>query len=213
MSQINKLQTTYSLIEERFNALTHGLGFIAAVIGLVFLLIKAQGYYEQVVVSIYAAAMLLMFLSSTLYHAVSQPNAKLVLKKIDHIAIYLLIAGTYTPFMLLSVGGWLGITATVLIWLVALVGILFKCFARGRFPKLSIITYLLMGWFAVLFIYPLYQSLAGGGMWLLVLGGLSYTLGVLFYVAKKIQFTHAIWHAFVVGGCLCHFFAIYHYVI
>jgi hemolysin III len=213
MSQINKLQTTYSLIEERFNALTHGLGFIAAVIGLVFLLIKAQGCYEQVVVSIYAAAMLLMFLSSTLYHAVSQPNAKLVLKKIDHIAIYLLIAGTYTPFMLLSVGGWLGITATVLIWLVAFAGILFKCFARGRFPKLSLITYLLMGWFAVLFIYPLYQSLAGGGMWLLVLGGLSYTLGVLFYVAKKIQFTHAIWHAFVVGGCLCHFFAIYHYVI
>ena len=184
-----------------------------SVIGFVFLLINAQGLYAQIVVSIYAAAMLLMFLSSTLYHAVALPNAKQVLKKIDHIAIYLLIAGTYTPFMLLSVGGWLGITATVLIWLVALVGILFKCFATGRFPKLSVITYLLMGWFAVLYIYPLYQALSGEGMWLLVFGGLCYTLGVLFYVAKKIQFTHAIWHAFVVGGCLCHFFAIYHYVI
>ena len=209
-----KLSTTpYTMVEEWFNASTHCIGFIVALVGLVFLLTKAQGAYAQLIVSVYAVSMLLMFLSSTLYHAVSHPNTKQVLKIIDHVAIYLLIAGTYTPFMLLSIGGWLGKTATVLIWLVALAGILFKCFARGRFPKLSVITYLLMGWFAVLFIYPLYQALPAGGMWLLVMGGLCYTVGVLFYVAKKIQFTHAIWHAFVVGGCLCHFFAIYHYVI
>ena len=213
MSQIDTLKAAYSTLEERCNAITHGLGFVVALVGLVFLLTKAQGAYAQLIVTVYAVSMLLMFLSSTLYHAVSHPNTKQVLKVIDHVAIYLLIAGTYTPFMLLSVGGWLGKTATVLIWLVALAGILFKCFARGRFPKLSVITYLLMGWFAVLFIYPLYQALPAGGMWLLVMGGLCYTVGVLFYIAKKIQFTHAIWHAFVVGGCLCHFFAIYHYVI
>ena len=213
MSQIDALKSPYSIVEERFNAITHALGFIAALVGLVFLLTKAQGAYAQLIVSIYAIAMLLMFLSSTLYHAVSHPNAKQILKKIDHVAIYLLIAGTYTPFMLLSVGGWLGLTATALIWLVALAGILFKCFAKGRFPKLSVITYLLMGWFAVAFIYPLYQALPSGGMWLLVLGGLCYTVGVLFYIAKQRQFTHAIWHGFVVAGCLCHFFAIYYYVI
>ncbi|KXI28375.1 PAQR family membrane homeostasis protein TrhA [Paraglaciecola hydrolytica] len=213
MSQFNTLPIAYSAVEERFNALTHGLGFIAAVVGLVFLLIKAQGIYAQLVVSIYAVSMLMMFLSSTLYHGVSLPHLKQIFKIIDHVAIYLLIAGTYTPFMLLSVGGWMGVTATVLIWLVALTGILFKCFARGRFPKLSVITYLLMGWFAVLFVYPLYQALAAEGFWLLVLGGLCYTVGVGFYVAKHKQFTHAIWHAFVVAGCLSHFFAIYHYVI
>jgi len=213
MPQQKQSTTPYTMVEEWFNTSTHCIGFIVALVGLVFLLTKAQGAYAQLIVSVYAVSMLLMFLSSTLYHAVSHPNTKQVLKIIDHVAIYLLIAGTYTPFMLLSVGGWLGKTATVLIWLVALAGIVFKCFARGRFPKLSVITYLLMGWFAVLFIYPLYQALPAGGMWLLVMGGLCYTVGVLFYIAKQIQFTHAVWHAFVVGGCLCHFFAIYHYVI
>ena len=213
MSQRDVVATPYSALEERINAATHGLGFIAALLGLIFLLHKAQSTYVQVVVGIYAGSMMLMFLASALYHGVSLSNVKPVLKKIDHIAIYLLIAGTYTPFMLLSVGGQLGNLATLLIWLVALVGIYFKCFARQRFPKLSLITYLLMGWFAVLFIYPLYQALDPNGMWLLLIGGLCYTVGVLFYVAKKFQFTHAIWHAFVVAGCLCHFFAIYHYVI
>lgn len=213
MSQNEVVHQAYSAIEERINAATHGLGCIAAVLGLIFLLAKAQGAYAQGVVAVYAVSMIFMFLSSALYHAVSLPARKAVLKKIDHVAIYLLIAGTYTPFMLLSVRGELGSVATVLIWLVALVGIYFKCFATQRFPKLSIITYLLMGWFAILFIYPLYQALDGNGMWLLLLGGLCYTVGVVFYLAKKWQFTHAIWHAFVVAGCLCHFFAIYHYVI
>ena len=213
MSQRDLVNEPYSLIEEKINAATHGLGFVAALLGLIFLLLKAQGAYAQAVVVVYAVSMMLMFLSSALYHAVARPSAKAILKKIDHVAIYLLIAGTYTPFMLLSVKGNLGTLATTLIWMVALVGIYFKCFATGRFPKLSIITYLLMGWFALLFIYPLSQALDAGGMWLLVLGGVSYTVGVVFYLAKKVQFTHAIWHAFVVAGCLCHFFAIYHYVI
>jgi hemolysin III len=115
--------------------------------------------------------------------------------------------------MLLSVGGWLGIGATIMIWTIAVSGIVFKCFVKGGFQKLSVILYIVMGWLALFFIYPLYQALPAGGMWLLVVGGLCYTIGVLFYIAKKVQFTHAIWHAFVVAGCMCHFLAIYHYVV
>jgi hemolysin III len=111
------------------------------------------------------------------------------------------------------VGGTVGLIAMVLIWSIAIAGILFKCFANNRFPKLSLITYLLMGWLAVLFIYPLYNSLEASGFYLLLAGGLCYTVGVVFYAAKKIQFTHAIWHLFVAAGCLCHFLAIYSYVI
>lgn len=213
MTQQSHSKRPYSVIEEWLNAITHGLGFIAAVLGFVALLLKAQGFYAQVVVTIYASSMLMMFLSSTLYHSVTQPNLKFVLKVIDHSAIYLLIAGTYTPFMLLSVGGWLGVGATIMIWTIGLSGVVFKCFVKGGFPKLSVILYVLMGWLALFFIYPLYHALPGGGMWLLVLGGLCYTFGVLFYVAKKVQYTHAIWHAFVVAGCICHFFAIYDYVL
>ena len=213
MNSVQVSKAPYSVIEEWCNASTHGLGFIAAIVGLVFLCLKAEGTYAQTVVVIYASSMMLMFLSSTLYHAITLPKIKRLFKVIDHSAIYLLIAGTYTPFMLVSVGGWLGIAATVLIWSIALSGIAFKIFARGKFPKLSLITYLLMGWLALFFIYPLYQALPVEGLRLLVLGGLCYTVGVVFYVAKKFQFTHAIWHAFVVAGCLCHFFAIYHYVI
>jgi hemolysin III len=213
MTQHSQSKRPYSVIEEWLNASTHGLGFVGAIVGLIALLMKAPTLYGQVVVTIYAISMLLMFLSSTLYHSVSQPKLKLVLKVIDHSAIYLLIAGTYTPFMLLSVGGWIGLGATIMIWTIALSGIVFKCFVKGGFQKLSVTLYVLMGWLAIFFIYPLYQALPGGGMRLLVLGGLCYTLGVVFYVAKKIQYTHAIWHAFVVAGCMCHFFAIYFYVL
>lgn len=206
-------QKPYSAIEEWINASTHGLGFVASIAGMVLLLFKAQGLYAQIVVCIYATSMLLMFLSSTLYHAARAPKTKLVFKVIDHSAIYLLIAGTYTPFMLLSVGGLTGIIAMILIWGIALTGIMFKIFATGRFPKLSLITYLLMGWLALAYVYPLYKALPSAGMMLLVAGGLCYTFGVIFYIAKKIQYTHAIWHGFVVGGCFCHYLAIYRYVI
>ncbi|MGO4891866.1 PAQR family membrane homeostasis protein TrhA [Flavobacterium sp. W21_SRS_FM6] len=212
MNQSNS-NRPYSVIEEWLNASTHALGFFAAIAALVALLVKAQDLYAQVVVTVYALSMLLMFLSSTLYHSVSQPNLKLILKVIDHSAIYLLIAGTYTPFMLLSVGDGIGLGATIMIWVIALSGIVFKCFVKGRFQKLSVALYVVMGWLALFFIYPLYQALPSGGLWLLVCGGLSYTIGVLFYVAKKVQYTHAIWHGFVVAGCMCHFFAIYYYVL
>ena len=213
MNQSSSLTKSYSSGEEWLNSASHGIGFIAAIIGLIMLLLRAEGIYAQVISIVYAVSMMMMFLSSTLYHSVRDPDLKLLLKVVDHSAIYLLIAGTSTPLMLLTVGGWLGGVTIGLIWGIALVGVLFKCFARGRFPKLSIITYLAMGWLAILFVYPLYQALPAEGMWLLVNGGLSYSIGVLFYVAKKVKYTHSIWHVFVAAGCACHFFLIYDYVV
>jgi hemolysin III len=213
MNDSNVIQQTYSPLEDRLNAISHGVGVIAATLGLIFLLMKVDGLYGQLACLVYGLSMIGMFLSSTLYHGVKSPHVKAVLKVIDHSAIYLLIAGTYTPFMVLAIGGGVGLTGMVVVWSIALIGIFFKIFANKRFPKLSVITYLLMGWIAILFIYPLYNALTNEGLWLLVAGGLCYTVGVLFYVAKKVQFTHVIWHVFVVAGCVCHFFSIYYHVI
>ncbi|MDF2180044.1 hemolysin III family protein [Aliiglaciecola sp. CAU 1673] len=203
----------YSPLEEWLNALSHGIGFIVAIVGLVFLLLRSDDSLSITASSIYGGSLLLMFLTSTLYHAITHKQIKGIFKLLDHSAIYLLIAGTYTPFMLVSVGGWVGTLATALIWTIAAAGLVFKWLARHRFPKLSVILYLIMGWLAVAFIYPLYQALPGAGMWLLVAGGLCFSIGVAFYVAKRYQFTHAIWHLFVVGGCACHYFSIYYFVL
>ncbi|GAB3030715.1 hemolysin III family protein [Bowmanella dokdonensis] len=201
------------MAEEWLNSVSHGVGFIIAIVGLVFLLLRSQDSLSIAASAIYGTSLLLMFLTSTIYHAVSHHKLKGLLKLFDHSAIYLLIAGTYTPFMLLSVGGWIGTLAMVLIWTIAVAGVLFKWIARHRFPRLSVMTYLLMGWLAIAFIYPLYQALPGSGMWLLVAGGLCFSIGVLFYIAKRFQFTHAIWHLFVVAGCTCHYFSIYYFVL
>ena len=213
MTTSNLAIPPYSPLEELLNTLTHGVGVIAATVGLVLLLMRVEGIYGQFACLVYGLSMILMFLSSTLYHWVKSPNVKAVLKVVDHSAIYLLIAGTYTPFMVIAIGGWVGLTGMVVVWSIALIGIVCKIFANQRFPKLSVITYLLMGWIAIFFIYPLYNALSTEGLWLLFAGGLCYTAGVLFYVAKKVQFTHAIWHVFVVAGCVCHFFSIYYHVI
>lgn len=213
MTYPNLVVRPYSPLEESLNAITHGVGFIAAAVGVVLMLLRVEGVYGQLACAVYGLSMMLMFLSSTLYHGVNRPELKRILKTIDHSAIYILIAGTYTPFMLLAVGGTLGLVAMLLIWSIAVLGIAFKCVANNRFPKLSLVTYLLMGWLAVFFIYPLYNALAAGAFYLLIAGGLCYTVGVVFYAAKRIQFTHAIWHLFVAAGSFCHFWAIYSYVI
>ena len=207
------IQPTYSPLEERLNAVSHGVGVIAATVGLIFLLMKVDGIYGQFACVVYGLSMIMMFLSSTLYHLAKNKNVKAFLKIVDHSAIYLLIAGTYTPFMVLAIGGWLGLTGMIIVWSIALIGIFFKIFAIQWFLKLSATTYLLMAWIAIFFFYPLYDALTTEGLWLLVGGGICFTVGVLFYVAKKIQFTHTIWHLFVVAGCLCHFFSIYYHVI
>jgi hemolysin III len=203
----------YSAPEERLNCISHGLGFLLAITGLVYLIADSNSTMAITVSAIYGSSLILMFLSSTIYHGVSSPVLKFRFKIIDHSAIYLLIAGTYTPFLLLGLDSRLGIVATVVIWSIGLFGIAFKIIAQGAFPKISVATYLVMGWLALVLIYPLYQSLAEGAFWLLLAGGLCFSVGVFFYVAKKVKYTHAIWHLFVVAGCTCHYFSIYNYLL
>jgi hemolysin III len=203
----------YSTQEERINALSHGFGLVLALIGLVYLVLKSESTIAIASSAIYGASLMLMFMASTIYHSVNNANIKRIFKLVDHSAIYVLIAGTYTPFLAVSLGGWIGWTALIVIWLIALFGVLFKIFAGTQFPKISVITYLVMGWLAVLLVYPLYQSVAGNGLLLLVAGGLCFSIGVIFYVKKHIKFTHAAWHFFVIAGCACHYFSIYYFVI
>lgn len=203
----------YSVLEEWLNSISHGAGFVAAIVGLVFLLLRAEQPVAIAAAAVYGTTLILMFLSSTLYHSISHAKIKGMLKLFDHSAIYLLIAGTYTPLLLVGIGGWLGITMTAIVWMLATGGVAFKLIARHRFPKVSVATYLLMGWIALGLIYPLYMALPGAGLWLIVAGGLCFSIGVLFYVAKSKRYTHAIWHLFVLGGCSCHFFSIYYFVV
>lgn len=217
MANKNGLAPGYSLAEEIANSISHGIGSVFGIVGLVLLLSQAMeanaGALAITSYSLYGGSMILLFLASTLYHAVPHPRAKFWLKKLDHCAIYLLIAGTYTPFLLVGLKTPLAHSLMVVIWSLALAGIVFKLVFIHRFKVLSLVTYLLMGWLSVIVIYQLAIKLAPGGVWLLAAGGIIYTLGVIFYVAKRIPYNHAIWHGFVLGGSICHFLAIYLYVL
>ncbi|PWW15755.1 hemolysin III family protein [Pantoea sp. AG702] len=207
----------YPLAEEIANSISHGLGCLFGIVGLMLLLDKASvmnaGLTAIVSSSLYGGSMILLFLASTLYHAVSHPRAKRVLKKVDHCAIYLLIAGTYTPFLMVGLQSPLAYGLMAVIWGLALLGIIFKLTIAERFKALSLVTYLCMGWLSLIVVYQLAMKLSAGGIWLLASGGIIYSLGVIFYVARRVPFNHAIWHAFVLGGCVCHFCAIYFYVM
>ncbi|CCO46865.1 hemolysin [Vibrio nigripulchritudo ATCC 27043] len=206
----------YSLNEEIANSVTHALGMICGIVGLVFLLIKAVDHHADALtitsMSVYGGSLILLFLASTAYHAVPYRKAKRWLKTFDHCAIYLLIAGSYTPFLLVSLRTPLAIGLMIVIWSIALIGIIAKIAFVYRFKKLSLYTYLTMGWLSLIVIYQLAISLDIGGLVLLAVGGVVYSLGVIFYVCKRIPFNHAIWHGFVLGGAACHFFAIYFFV-
>ncbi|USD41184.1 hemolysin III family protein [Vibrio sp. SCSIO 43135] len=209
-------QASYGLKEEIANAVTHGLGMVFGIAGLVFLLLKANEYHADTMtiasMSIYGGSMILLFLASTLYHSIPYQRAKRWLKTLDHCAIYLLIAGSYTPFLLVSLRTPLAIGLMAVIWGIALVGIIMKLAFVYRFKRFSLFTYLAMGWLSLVVIYQLAINLDVGGLVLLAAGGIIYSLGVIFYVAKRIPYNHAIWHLFVLAGCACHFFAIYLYV-
>ena len=212
----NKRLEGYSVAEEIANSISHGIGFIFGIVGLVLLLSQAMDMQANAIAitsySLYGSSMILLFLASTLYHAISHPRAKYWLKKLDHCAIYLLIAGTYTPFLLVGLKSPLAHGLMVVIWSLALAGVLFKLAFVHRFEALSVTTYLLMGWLSLVVIYQLAIKLSAGGVWLLAAGGIIYSLGVIFYVSKRIPYNHAIWHGFVLGGSICHFLAIYFYV-
>lgn len=208
--------TAYSVKEEVANAISHGVGLILGIVGLVLLLVKAVDHRADaltiVSMSIYGGSMIALFLASTLYHAIPHQNAKRWLKTFDHCAIYLLIAGSYTPFLLVSLRTPLAFGLMIVIWSIALIGIIMKIAFVYRFKRLSLVTYLTMGWLSLIVIYQLALNLDVGGLTLLAAGGVVYSLGVIFYVAKRIPYNHAIWHAFVLAGCACHFLAIYFYI-
>ncbi|KAB2879181.1 hemolysin III family protein [bacterium] len=206
----------YTIGEEIANSITHGIGAALSIAGLVILVVMAALHgdaWHIVSCSIYGASMIMLYTASTLYHTFQSPKVKHAMRILDHSSIYLLIAGTYTPFTLISLRGPWGWSLFGVIWGLALTGIIFKLYFTGRFNKASTIIYVLMGWIAVIAIKPMIDIIPIGGLALLFGGGLSYTLGVIFYVWKKLPYHHAVWHLFVLGGTILHFFAILFFVL
>jgi len=206
----------YSTAEEVAHSITHSLGILFSIAGLAVLTAFASLFgtvWHIVSCSIYGATQIFMYTASTLYHSIPLPRAKAVLRLCDHAAIFLLIAGTYTPFALVNLRGPWGWSLLAVIWGLALLGIALQTKLIRHNRLATTIPYVAMGWVAVIVINPLVKSVAPGGLILLISGGLAYTVGTLFYVWRRLPFHHAIWHAFVLAGSSLHFFAILFYVI
>ncbi|MDY0087464.1 MAG: hemolysin III family protein [Coriobacteriia bacterium] len=200
-----------SVGEEIANAVTHGLGVVAGIVAFTLLVVFAArrgGVLEMVSAIVYGTTLVLLYTASTLYHSFPWPRVKHVFKVLDHAGIYLLIAGTYTPFTLVTLaddGGW---RLFALVWILAITGIAVEAAWVHRPGWLSALIYLGMGWLALLMIGPLRDNLSPTGLWLLVAGGLAYTLGTIFYVLKRVPYMHAVWHLFVLAGSACHVLAV-----
>ncbi|MCY8933344.1 PAQR family membrane homeostasis protein TrhA [Bacillus atrophaeus] len=206
----------FTIKEEIANAVTHGLGVLLSIPAIVYLVIFSANYgtvWDIVSFSVFGVSMLLLYLSSTLLHSIQHKKTKDILEIIDHSAIYVLIAGTYTPFLLGPLKGTLGFTMLIIVWSLALGGIVFKIFFVKRFIIVSTLVYLLMGWLMIIAVKPLYTSLTGAGFGLLLLGGILYSFGTIFYIWRKIPFHHAIWHSFVLGGSAAMFFCVLFYCV
>ena len=204
-----------SLGEEIANSVSHGAAFVAAAVAAPFPIVAAArgGSATEVVgASVFAATMVLLYAASMLYHAIPHPRAKRLLRKLDHGAIYLLIAGTYTPFTLGALGGPWGWTLFAIVCTLAVVGVALKAFDRMSHPAWSTGLYLAMGWSVLIALGPLVERVATGGLVLLAAGGLAYTGGVVFFALdSRLRYGHFVWHLFVVAGTICHYFAVLHY--
>lgn len=206
--------TRNDILIEVFNAITHGLGTLLSVIGLVLLVNKAlttpeSTLSEMISYIIYGSSLVTLFLSSTLYHSFSFTKLKDLFQKIDHASIYLLIAGSYTPYLMVTVGGTIGYIFLSVVWIAALAGIIFEVVWTNKYPKLSTYLYLIMGWMGLLLLYPLYLNFAVSGIVFLFLGGVFYSLGTFFYRMKHNGWMHVIWHLFVMVGAIFMFLSIY----
>ncbi len=198
--------------EEIANSITHAIGAVLSIVALVLLVVLSarQGDAWKIVsFSIYGASLILLYAASTFYHSFQSTRLKHFFHILDHSFIYLLIAGTYTPFTLISLRGAWGWSLFGVIWGLAIAGIFVKMFFTGRYNTLSVIFYVLMGWVVMVAIKPMLENVPAAGLILLLSGGVLYTLGVVFYRWKSLPFSHAVWHVFVLGGSACHFFAIY----
>ena len=207
----------YSLGEEIANSVSHGIGIALSVAGLAVLVASSASRggdrYKLASAVVFGVALVLEYTASTLYHGLPHPRAKHLFKILDHCGIYLLIAGTYTPFALVALRGDGGWVLFGVVWSLALLGIALEALWAYRPRWISAAVYLGMGWMAVLSIRPLAANLAPAGLWLLVSGGLAYTLGTAFYVLERVRYMHAVWHLFVLGGSACHFLAVLLFVI
>lgn len=206
----------YSLGEEIANSITHGVGILLAIAALCILTVFASRYgnaWHVVSVSVYGATLIMLYTASTLYHSIQNQRAKGFFQNLDHAAIYLLIAGTYTPFTLVSLRGPWGWGLFAVIWGLAVLGIVLQFVPMGKRKSISMMLYIGMGWAIIAAIKPLIRSVEAGGILFLVLGGLAYTIGILFYAWKKQNYSHAVWHLFVLAGSVLHFFAVLLYVV
>ncbi len=213
MTQAIVMESGYSKKEEFWNAVTHGLGCVLAIPGLVLLVHKANGNGSTIELTsyiIFGISMMLLFLCSTLYHTV--PVYKSFFKKLDHSAIFLLIAGTYTPIALIAIGGKLGWTIFWVEWILTLFGVILKQFFVYRFKALSLLIYIGMGWLVIFAYKPVLAHIGTEGFLTLLTGGILYTFGTYFYKNKRIPYNHAIWHLFVLAGCMAMFMSIYLYI-
>jgi len=214
--QVQATTGGYSIKEEVAHSVTHGIGVLMSVIGLAMLIVYSSKYgdaWHIVSSSIYGFTLIALYTTSTLYHSVTKSDLKKVLQKLDHAAIFLLIAGTYTPFTLVNLrGGW-GWTLFGMVWSIAIAGMIMELIVKKRYKRISIGLYLGLGWLIMVAIEPMITNVAPGGMVLLLVGGLFYSLGVIFYVWKTLVYHHAIWHMFVLAGSASHFFAVFLYVI
>lgn len=204
-----------SASEEIVNSITHGIGALLSIAALVILIIVAGQHgdiWHLVSFSIYGTTLILLYLSSTLYHSFTNPKIKNLFARFDHISIFLLIAGTYTPILLTSLRGVWGWTLFGIIWAMALAGAIIRSIYVYRFRKLMVAIYLVMGWMAVFAGQQIYEHLSGTSLTFLVLGGLAYSVGVVFYNWRKLPYSHGIWHLFVLAGSILHFFAIYYII-
>ncbi|MBL5770334.1 hemolysin III family protein [Heyndrickxia sporothermodurans] len=206
---------TFSKGEELANSITHGIGALLSVAGLVLLIIFSSlngNAWHIISFTIYGITMLFLYMSSTLVHALREGKAKDVFEIFDHSAIYFFIAGTYTPYLLLIVKGWQGWTIFGIVWGLAILGTIFKCFFVKKYLFTSTILYIVMGWGIVTIWKPILMNLSQTGIILLVAGGLIYTIGSIFYMWRGFKYHHAIWHIFVMAGSACHFFGILLYL-
>ena len=210
------MPAAYTPREELANRLTHGLGVIFSIAGLVLLVVFATLHgdaWHVVSTAIFGGTLVLLYASSTLYHSFGDEQRKRVLQKLDHAAIFLLIAGTYTPFVLVTLRGAWGWSLFGVVWSLAVIGVGLKLRFAGRFRFVSTLIYLGMGWLVMVAIKPLVAALPPGGLKLLMAGGLCYTGGAVFYLWKRLPYHHAVWHLFVLGGSACHWAAVFYYVI
>ena len=205
----------YSPMEERINVWSHGLGIVMSVVGLLLLVQRAVStgdVWRIVSFSIFGVSMILLYTASTVYHHSKTPKVRVRLNIFDHSSIYVLIAGSYTPFTLVTLHGWVGWTVFGISWGAALAGIILKFFFIGRHKMLSTIMYILMGWIIVIAVKPLINNLSSEGLIWLLAGGISYTVGAVLYSLKGMKFNHAVFHIFVLAGTICHFVAVYWFV-